>query len=106
MYEAQFVYRLNGQDDLSHVESRDILAEDLVLDEHRHQVTTGQEFHQHVQESRILERGMQLHQPRRLCICQDVALGADVSQLILLVLGACQRTGLGAVSRLILPFRP
>ena len=34
-----------GKDDLSHVEASNILREYFVLDEHSHQVTTGQELH-------------------------------------------------------------
>lgn len=56
MYEAKLVDGLNGKSDLSHVESSDILSEDLVLDEHSHKITTGKEFHEHVEERVILER--------------------------------------------------
>jgi len=40
MDEAQFVHSLDSQDNFGHVEACNVLAEDLVLDEHRHQVTT------------------------------------------------------------------
>jgi hypothetical protein len=50
--------------DLGHVEARNVLCEDLVLDEHGHQVTTRQELHQHVQEGVVLEGGVQLDDPR------------------------------------------
>jgi hypothetical protein len=48
--EAQLVHSLNSQNDFCHVESCDILAEDFILDEHCHQVTTWQELHEHVEE--------------------------------------------------------
>lgn len=40
MYEAKLVYSFYRKSDLSHVEASDILGEDLVLDEHGHQVAT------------------------------------------------------------------
>ena len=55
MYEPEFVYSLNGQSDLGHVESGDVFGEDLVLDQHGHQVSSRQELHQHVQERLVLE---------------------------------------------------
>jgi len=55
MNEAQLVHSLDGQNDFCHVESCDVLAEDLVLDKHRHQVTTRQELHEHVKEGGVLE---------------------------------------------------
>ena len=86
MDEAKFVHGFNSQDNLSHVESRDVFAKDLVLDEHCHQVTTRQELHEHVEECRVLERGVQLDEPRALCVCENVALSANVGKLVLLVL--------------------
>lgn len=55
MDETELVDGFDGQDNLRHVEASDVLAEDLVLDEHCHQVTTGQELHEHVEECRVLE---------------------------------------------------
>jgi hypothetical protein len=86
MDEPKLVDRFYGQCYFRHVESRDVLGEDLVLDEHRHQVSAGKEFHQHVQERRVLERRVQLDHPRRICFGQDVSLGSNVRQLILLEL--------------------
>ncbi|KAI7498808.1 hypothetical protein KC357_g141 [Hortaea werneckii] len=40
MNEAEFVYGLDRQHQLGHVEARDIFAKDLVLDEHGHEVAT------------------------------------------------------------------
>jgi hypothetical protein len=48
MNEAEFVDGLDGERDFRHVEASDILCEDFVLDEHGHQITTGQELHEHV----------------------------------------------------------
>ena len=86
MYEAQLVDSLYGQNDFCHVEPCNILGEDLILDEHCHQVTTRQELHEHVEESRVLERGVQLDEPRALCVGEDVAFSADVGKLIFFVL--------------------
>jgi hypothetical protein len=50
MDEPKFVHGFDSQHNLGHVESRDVFAKDLVLDEHCHQVTTRQELHEHVEE--------------------------------------------------------
>jgi hypothetical protein len=86
MDEPKFVHGFNSQDDLGHVESRDVFAKDLVLDEHGHQVTTRQKLHEHVEECRVLERCVQLDKPRALCVGENVALSADVCELVFLVL--------------------
>ena len=86
MDEAQLVYSLDGKNDFCHVESGDILAEDLILDEHCHQITTGQELHEHVKESGVLERSVKLDEPGTLSVGENVALSADVSKLVFLVL--------------------
>jgi hypothetical protein len=86
MDEPKFVHGFDSQDDLGHVESRDVFAKDLVLDEHCHQVTTRQELHEHVEESRVLERGVKLDEPWALCVGENVALSADVRELVFLVL--------------------
>jgi hypothetical protein len=86
MDEAKFVHGFDSQDNLSHVKSRDVFAKDLVLDEHCHQVTTRQELHEHVEECRVLERGVQLDEPRALCVGENVTLSADVGKLVFLVL--------------------
>lgn len=56
VYETQLVDSLNGQSNLCHVESCDVLGENFILDEHSHQVTAGQELHEHIQKCVILER--------------------------------------------------
>ena len=86
MDEAQLVYRLYGEDNFCHVEACDILGEDLILDEHGHQVTTGQELHEHVQEGVVLECGVQLDDPGAVRLGENVTFGAYVSQLVLLEL--------------------
>lgn len=89
MNKAQLVYRLNCKGDLSHVESGDVLGEDLILDEHCHQVTSRKKLHEHVKKCRILEGGVQLHKPWAVGICKNVALSTYVSELVLLVLRVC-----------------
>lgn len=86
MYEAKLVDSLNGQGELGHVETRDILGENFVLDEHSHQIATGQELHEHVQEGVVLESRVQLDNPRAVRLGENVTLGADVSKLVLLEL--------------------
>lgn len=86
MDEAQLVDSLDREGNLSHVETSNVFAENLVLDQHSHQVTTGQELHEHVEESVILEGRVQLDQPRAVGVGQNVTLSADVSKLIFFVL--------------------
>lgn len=91
MDEAQLVNGLDGESNLGHVEASNILGEDLVLDEHRHKITTRQELHEHVQKGRVLERGVQLDKPRAVCVGQDITLSADVGELVFFELE--QRSG-------------
>ena len=85
MQEAKFMNGFNGHDDFCHVESSNILRENFIFDQHGHQVTTRQEFHQEIKVSGVLERGVQLDQPRIvLGVSQNVTLCTDVGQLILL----------------------
>lgn len=58
MDEAQLVHSFQSKGNLGHVEAGNVLGEDLVLDQHGHQVTTRQELHEHVEEGRILERSV------------------------------------------------
>lgn len=44
--EPELVDRLECEDALGHVEARDVLAERVVLDEHRHEVSSGEELHE------------------------------------------------------------
>lgn len=84
MDEAQLVDRLDGEDDLGDVEAGDVLREDLVLDEHCHQVTAGQKLHEHVEEVGVLEGGVEPDDPGAVGLGEDVTLGADVGELVLL----------------------
>jgi hypothetical protein len=84
--EAQLVHSFNSQNDFSHVEPCDVLAKDLILDEHCHQVSTWQELHEHVEEGWVLERRVQFDEPWTLCVGENIALGADMGKLIFLVL--------------------
>jgi len=86
MYEAKLVHGLDSERNLSHIEPRDILRKDLVLDEHGHEIPSRQELHEHVQERRVLERRVQLDQPWTIRVGENVTLSSDVCQLVLLVL--------------------
>ncbi len=86
MDEAQFMHGFNGERDLSHVETGDVLGENLIFDQHGHQVTTGKKLHEHVEEGAVLEGGMQLDNPRAVGLGENISLGADVGQLVLLEL--------------------
>jgi hypothetical protein len=84
MKETKLVHSLDGHYDLSHVESSNVLGENLILDQHGHQITTGQELHQKVKVRIVLERCMELHEPRVILgVRQDITLGTNVGQLIL-----------------------
>ena len=48
MDKAQLVDSFYGENNLCHVESCDVFCEYLILDEHGHQITTGQKLHEHV----------------------------------------------------------
>jgi hypothetical protein len=86
MNEAELVHSLDRQCNLGHVETSDVFREDLVLDQHCHQITPGQELHQHVQKRRVLERSVQLDEPRAVGVGEDVALGSDMGKLVFFVL--------------------
>lgn len=74
MNKTKFVHSLNSQGNLSHVETCDIFGEDLILDEHSHQITTGEELHEHVEESAVLEGRVKLDDPRTVGFGKNVAL--------------------------------
>lgn len=84
MNKAILVDRLNGQNDLSNIESCDVLREDLILDEHSHKITSWQELHQHVEEVRVLEGCVELYDPGTVRLSQDITFRTDMSQLVLL----------------------
>lgn len=81
---TEFVYSLDGKNNLCDVEARDILGEDFILDQHRHQIATRQELHEHVKEVGVLEGGIKLHNPGAVGLGQDISFGAHVSELVLL----------------------
>ena len=64
MNEAKLVYCFDCKNTFRNIESCDILGESIVLDEHSHQVTAGQELHDEVQICRILEGIEELDDPR------------------------------------------
>ncbi len=84
MNEAEFVHCLDGEHNLGHVKASDVLREDFVFDQHRHQIATREELHEHIEKARILEGRKQLHHPRALGLGQNVTLSPHMGQLILL----------------------
>lgn len=101
MDETELVNGLNSENDLCHIESCDVLCENLVLDEHGHQITTRQELHEHVKESIVLECGVQLDNPRAVRFGEDVTFGSYVGELVFLKLRSV-RLGFPKLARLIL----
>ena len=81
MNETKLVDGLNGEDTLRDVETSNVLRERIVLDEHRHEIASGQELHDEVEVCRILERVVELHYPWRVGLGEDVAFGAYVRKL-------------------------
>lgn len=86
MDKAKFVHSFQSQCNLGHVETSNVFRENLVLDQHCHEITARQELHEHVKKGRVLERGMQLDEPGTVGVCKNVAFGTHVSELILLEL--------------------
>src|SRR4051812_27443673 len=83
MDEAKLMDCLYSKGDLCHVEASDVFSENFVLDEHRHQITARQEFHQHVEERAVLESGVKFDNPWTVGLSKNIAFRSDVSQLIL-----------------------
>jgi hypothetical protein len=81
MDEAKVMDGLNGEDALGHVEPGDVFAKGIVLDEHGHKIATGQEFHEEVEVLGVLEGVVELDDPGRVGLGEDVALGSDVGEL-------------------------
>ena len=81
MDETQLVNRFDGKDNLRDVEPRDVLREDLILDEHRHQISSWQELHDEVEVRRILEGVVELHDPWRVGLRENITFGAYVREL-------------------------
>lgn len=84
--ETKLVHGFYGQYNLCHIESCDVFGKDFVFDEHGHQVTSRQELHEHVQEGVVLERGVQLNDPRAVRFGEDVTFGSYVGKLVFLEL--------------------
>ena len=63
MNETELVHGLNRENNLGDLKASDILREGLILDEHRYQITTWQDLHQHVQEVRVLKCSVELDHP-------------------------------------------
>jgi hypothetical protein len=82
MDETKVMHGLDRENALRDVEPRHVLRESIVLDQHRHQVSSSQEFHDEVQIRWVLERIVQLHDPRRVGFGKHVAFRADVGELI------------------------
>lgn len=80
------MHRFDSKCYFGHVKAGDVFGKYFILDEHCHQITTRKEFHQHVQECVVLERGVQLHHPRAIGLGKDVTLGTNVGKLIFLEL--------------------
>jgi len=55
MDETKVMYGLDRKNTLCDIEPRHVLREGIVFDQHRHQVSSGQELHDEIQVSRILE---------------------------------------------------
>jgi hypothetical protein len=87
VYEAKLVHRFYRKRNLGHVEAGNVLGEDLVLDEHSHQITTWQELHEHVEEGVVLKGRVQLDNPRAVRLGEDITFRSDVSQLVFFELG-------------------
>jgi hypothetical protein len=74
VYETKLVDSLYRKRDLGHVEARNVLGEDFVLDKHGHQVTTWQKLHKHVEEGVVLEGRVQLDNPWTVGFGENVTL--------------------------------
>ena len=79
--EAYLVHGFNREDTLRDVETGDVLREGVVLDEHRHQISSWQELHDEVEVRRILEGVVELHDPWRVGLRENITFGAYVHEL-------------------------
>ena len=55
MDKTEVMHGLNRKNALGDVEPRHVLREGIVLDQHRHQVSSSQELHDEIQVCRVLE---------------------------------------------------
>ena len=81
MNEPKLVNSLDGKNTLGDVEPSNILRECVVLDEHRHQISSWQELHDEVEVRRILEGVVELHNPWRVGLRENITFGAYVREL-------------------------
>ena len=79
--ESKLVDSLYRQHTLRNVESRHILGEGVILDQHGHEVTSGKELHDEVEVRRILEGVVELHDPWRVGLRENITFGAYVREL-------------------------
>ena len=56
MDETEVMHGLDRENALRDVEPRHVLREGIVFDQHRHQVSSGQELHDEIQVCGVLER--------------------------------------------------
>ena len=82
MDEPKVMHGLDRENALGNVEPRHVLREGIVLDQHRHQVPASQELHDEIQVCGILERVVQLYDPRGVGFGQDITFGTDMGELI------------------------
>lgn len=80
--EALLVDSVNRHDYLGSIEACDVLRKDVILDEHRHQITSREKFHQHVEILCILKGRKQLDDPGAVGLCENIPLGSDVGHLV------------------------
>ena len=81
MNEPKRMHRLDGKHALCDIESRHILRESVVLDQHGHEITPRKEFHDQVQVRRVLEGVVELDDPWRVGFSENIALCANMGQL-------------------------
>lgn len=82
MDETKVVHGFDCENALCDIKPGHVLREGIILDQHRHQVSSRQELHDEIQVCRVLERIIQLDDPRGVGLGQDITFGADVSELI------------------------
>lgn len=81
MDEAEVVYGLDRECALGHVKSRNVFRKNIIFHQHRHQVPARQELHDQIKVEGILERVVQLHDPRRGRLGKNIALCANMREL-------------------------
>lgn len=82
MDEPKLVNGLKGKNALGHVEARYVFAKGVVLDEHSHEISSGEELHEEVEVVGVLERVVELDDPRRVGFGEDVSFSAYVGELL------------------------